>query len=152
MNKFAFSIGELVRLPFRGRGRRFSPIFEVDILRAVKWHRMTWVLRDDLLAYLAKLPACELKASTAPTMSPASAASSMMTSSANAPQPPDKTASPTPPHAAGGSATIPSPTARRSPRNRPATAKAADVRTEAMKRRARMAPRRPAPAKWEEAQ
>jgi hypothetical protein len=66
MNKFAFSIAELIQLIPASRAQIFIDIREQRLL-AVKWHRMTWVLRADLLDYLARLPACEIKAPNVPT-------------------------------------------------------------------------------------
>jgi hypothetical protein len=124
MNKFAFSIGELVQLIPASRAQLFADI-RCGRIRAVKWHRMTWVLRADLLDYLATLPACQVTAPTAPPAPASTVTPSTTPSCANAPQTPDKTSLPMRPRASFEAETIPSPAPRRSSRNRLAVANAA---------------------------
>jgi hypothetical protein len=145
-DQFAFSIADVLQLIPTSRSQLLVDVAS-GALRATKAGRRTWILRQDLLDYLSRLPAREAKAPTAPTTPVSIAASATMMSADNSPSTHNETASPMRPRTGLGAAPIPSPTARRSPRDRSVTANGAETGSAAGKGRADATPRRPTPAK-----
>ncbi len=71
LDQFAFTIDDLTQITPSSRSQIFADI-AAGRLKARKSGRKTWILREDLLDFLARLPPREIKASVAEVAPPPS--------------------------------------------------------------------------------